>query len=592
MRPARTEDAFILRPTTDGDEDGDDDGGGDGADRTAQALGAVAAIMAQIDPIALSRTVATEAARLLDAEWATLFLLDSAGSSLCVVSDAAADDARTLRLPPGRGLAWAALAARSIINVPQAYADLRFDPEGDRQNGTFTRSMLAAPIMTSSGRLGVLEVANKAYGPFVRDDEHLLSALCAAVAAALENARLFRDLQNIKCYSDSVLQSMSNGVLTLDGQFRIATCNAAALRLIGRRRGDVIGAAAERILPGGNAWVIERARRVATTGLADVSIDAELCLSGRSLAVNVTVLPLVDCHTTAIGTMIVLEDITTEKRIKAMMSRYMDPRLAGQLLEHDGDVLGGRSVRATMLFCDLRNSTELAEHLGAQGTVALLNEFFTLVESCLRAEGGMLDKYIGDAVLAAFGIPFAGEDDEDRAVRAALAMTAALGHWNEARRAGGRAAVRMGIGINTDIVVAGNIGSPRRMDYTVIGAGVNLAARLEKACKRYGADILVSGHTARRLKGRYPIRPVDAIAMPGRSDPVEVYEIIPDHVAEAFTNLDDSLARFSRGVGLRRQGRLEDAETCFRACLTLNPADRGAALQLEACSRARPAAGS
>lgn len=550
-----------------------------------QALAAVAAIVAELDPAALARTAAIEAAQLLDAERATLFLLDADGASLSAQPDPDRDGKPGQRLPRGRGLAWASLAAGMPLNVTQAYADLRFDPAHDRQTGQFTRSVLVAPIVSTSGPLGVLEVTNKSDGPFDAADEQCLSALCGAVAAGLDNARRFNDLQNVRRHSDSVLQSMSNGVMTLDGQGRIISCNAAALRLIRRRRGDVIGAAAARILQGTNGWILERARRVAATGVADVSMDAELCFAGRCLVVNVTVLPLNDCHTDAIGTLIVIEDTTAEKRVKAMMLRYMDPRLAGQLIESGADMLGGRSVRATVLFCDLRNSTKLAGDLGAQGTVSLLNEFFTLVDGCLRAEGGMLDKFIGDAVLAAFGIPVPGDGDEDRAVRAALAMIDALQRWNRARVASGLAAVEMGVGINTDIVVAGNIGSPKRMDYTVIGAGVNLAARLEKACKRYGTAILISGHTAQRLDGDYPMRPVDTIGIPGKVDPVDIYEIIDDRTARSFPDLQASLEVFSRGVRFRRKGQYDDAADCFHTCLSLNPADRAAAVQLDACRR-------
>lgn len=464
MRPG-AEGALVVLPAADGGGKGEQAGRAKGDDQEAQSIAAVAAAVAAIvvhdDPAALSRTVAREAARLLDAERATLFLLDDAGSTLSAFEGGDGNEASVRRLSRGRGLPWAALAAGRTVK--------------GEQGGGFFRSALAAPIVSGADPLGVLEVADKARGSFGRADEHRLAALCAAIAAAVKNAKLRADL-------------------------------------------------------------------------------------------------------------------TAERRVNAMMSRYMDPRLATLLLAGDGGALGGRPVRATMLFCDLRDSTALAEELGPAGMVSLLNEFFTLAASCLRIEGGMLDKFIGDAVLGAFGVPFSGDDDEDRAVRAGLALTAALRRWNETRRAKGLAPLQIGVGINTDIVVAGNIGSPDRMDYTVTGAGVNLAAKLEKACKRYGAEILVSGHTLRRLKGRYAIRPVGDIGVSGRIDPVRIYEVLPTHLAQAAANLDDALSAYSRGVALRRQGRLNAAEACFRTCLSLNPADRGAAMQLQACRRSLGAA--
>ena len=190
--------------------------------------------------------------------------------------------------------------------------------------------------------------------------------------------------------------------------------------------------------------------------------------------------------------MLMIEDISTEKRLKSTMARYMDPGIANQLVASGAEALGGQSVTATVLFSDVRSFTTITEQLGAQGTVALLNEYFTLMVDCIQREEGMLDKFIGDAIMAAFGIPVQHEDDADRAVRAAIGMMRELNSWNQQRLTEGKLPVDIGIGLNTDVVVSGNIGSRKRMDYTIIGDGVNLAARLESAFKQYGAHILMS----------------------------------------------------------------------------------------------------
>src|SRR5471030_1052413 len=116
------------------------------------------------------------------------------------------------------------------------------------------------------------------------------------------------------------------------------------------------------------------------------------------------------------------------------MSRYMDPSLADKLVAAGAELLGGTNVECTVLFSDIRGFTTLSEQLGAHGIVSLLNEYFTLMVDCIQGEEGMLDKFIGDAIMAAFGIPVAHEDDADRAVRAAIAMMRALRTWNAARR--------------------------------------------------------------------------------------------------------------------------------------------------------------
>ena len=148
---------------------------------------------------------------------------------------------------------------------------------------------------------------------------------------------------------------------------------------------------------------------------------------------NVTVLPLVGTDGSHLGTMIVMEDISGEKRVRATMARYMDPVVADQLVRQDQDILGGKNVEATVLFSDIRSFTPLAEELGAQATVAFLNDYFTIMVECIQTHGGMLDKFIGDAIMAAFGLPVAQGDDVDRGVQAAIAMISSLFEWNRRR---------------------------------------------------------------------------------------------------------------------------------------------------------------
>ena len=125
----------------------------------------------------------------------------------------------------------------------------------------------------------------------------------------------------------------------------------------------------------------------------------------------------------------------------------------------------------------------------------------------------MLDKFIGDAIMAAFGVAVTHDDDEDRAVRASIAMIRVLKSWNVARVAEGKKPVNIGIGLNTDDVVSGNIGSKKQMNFTIIGDGVNLAARLESACKQYAARILISEFTYKKLRGTYRTREIDLVVV-------------------------------------------------------------------------------
>jgi adenylate cyclase len=262
----------------------------------------------------------------------------------------------------------------------------------------------------------------------------------------------------------------------------------------------------------------------------------------------------------------------------------MDPVRAAQMLTGNAmERLGGVSVEATIMFTDIRNFTPITEEYGAHGAVAFLNEYFGLMVDCISREGGILDKFIGDAIMAAFGIPVGHEDDADRAVRAAIAMLRELKAWNARRVAEGKMPVDMGLGLNTDMVVSGNIGSKKRMDYTIIGDGVNLASRLESACKQYGTHILMSEFTYAKLRGTYRTREVDLVVVKGKTQPVSIYEILDYHNDETYPQLIDALGYFRDGVTKYRQRKWTDAVKQFSEVVAMNPADKAAKLYLERC---------
>lgn len=546
-------------------------------------LDVVADITSEINLTPLLRKVMSEVTRLLGAERSTLFLYDDkAGELWSKVGEGLG--ATELRMKGDAGIAGHVFTTGEIVNIAHAYADLRFNPAFDKETGFFTRSILCVPIINKHGKtIGVTQVLNKISGPFTSEDESRLKAFCAQVSIALENATLFDDIQNMKNYNECMLQSMSNGVITLDEDYRIITCNSAGLRIIQRRVTDVVQQPAGSIFNGPNAWVLERTDRVAESRTADIAMDAELTFKGKIFSVNATVLPLVSAEQKKIGTMIVIEDITSEKRVKSTMSRYMDPSLADELLTRGDEILGGKSTLATILFTDIRGFTGLAEELGPQGTVSLLNEYFTIMVECLQRQGGILDKFIGDAMMAAFGIPFATGDDEDRAVRAAISMVRALAAWNRQRAENGLPPIDMGIGINTDVIVSGNIGSSKRMDYTMIGDGVNLAARLEGACKHYRARVLISENTIKRLKGVYRIRDVDRVLVRGKSEPVGLYEVLDYHTEASFPHVTQALRLYHDGLESYRSRRFDLALQTFGEVLELNPHDGLSRLYLDRC---------
>jgi adenylate cyclase len=552
-------------------------------EKELEFLDLVADVTSELDLGVLLQRVMSEATRMLNADRSTLFLNDDKTGELWSQVGQGLE-AKQIRFPNHLGIAGTVFTSGESMNIPYAYADLRFNPSFDRQTGYFTRSILCVPVVNKNGRvIGVTQVLNKSGGVFNSEDEYRLRAFTAQIAIALENAKLFDDVQNIKNYNESMLESMSNAVVTLDENGKIVTCNAAGLRIFHVQPGQVINQPADVFFCGANDWVMSKIRLVEESQNSEITMDAELSFGSETLSVNLTVLPLRNQESQKLGTMLMIEDISTEKRMKATMTKHMDPAIADQLLADGENALGGQSTVATVLFSDIRGFTTLTEELGAQGTVSLLNEYFTIMVDCIHKEEGMLDKFIGDAIMAAFGLPIDHGDDEDRAMRVAIAMITELNIWNLERAKAGKKPVHIGIGINTDVIVSGNIGSPKRMDYTLIGDGVNLAARLESACKQYAASILISENTYNRLRGTYRIRDVDMVVVKGKTEPVRVYEVLDYHTETSFPNLMDVVNSFNDGVQKYRNGDWDRAIEAFNLALQYNPQDKLVQIYIDRC---------
>ena len=545
----------------------------------------------------LERIIGT-VTKMLNAERSTLFINDEKTNEL--YTEVAEGVGKTvIRFPNHLGIAGNVFSTGQALNIPHAYADLRFNPGVDRSTGYFTRSMLCTPVINKEGRrIGVCQVLNKRDGPFTDEDEKRLAAFTSQISMAIENAKLFNDVQNEKNYSQGMLSSMSNGVITVDEDGKIVTCNPAGLNIlkIGKLK-EVLGQKIKDLFTGSNVWLVEKIQGDESQDEEDEDdedepkkkgeetfMDVELEFGGETVSANISVLPLLGVENESLGSLIMIEDISSEKRMKSTMSRYMDPGLADKLLdESEEDIMGGKESVGTVLFSDVRSFTTLTESLGATGTVSLLNEYFTVMVDCITGEGGMLDKFIGDAIMAIFGTPFAHDDDPDRGVRAAIKMMEDLYILNDARIKAGQIAIDHGMGVNTGMIVSGNIGSPKRMDYTVIGDGVNLAARLESACKQYGVRIIISEYTFESLKATYRTREIDKVIVKGKTQPVSIFEVLDYHNKDTFPNMIEVLGNFNSGVEYYKDARWDNAKKLFKEGLKGNPEDKCSKMYVERC---------
>jgi adenylate cyclase len=220
-----------------------------------------------------------------------------------------------------------------------------------------------------------------------------------------------------------------------------------------------------------------------------------------------------------------VDGLKERDKLRTTFGKYMTAAVMNHLLE--GKVsLGGQSLPVTVLFSDIRGFTSISEQMDPQQLVALLNEYFTEMVNIVMNEGGVVDKYIGDAIMAVFGAPVPKPDDAVNAVRAAVKMRRALADLNERLVARGQPALRTGIGIHTGEVVAGNIGSERRMEYTVIGDAVNLASRLEGMTKELKCDVILSEDLYHQVQSSVNAEPLHKIKVKGRDQEVMVYRLI------------------------------------------------------------------
>ena len=222
------------------------------------------------------------------------------------------------------------------------------------------------------------------------------------------------------------------------------------------------------------------------------------------------------------------EGLKEREELRETFGRYMSIEVARELLKNKKVNLGGEHLEAAVMFCDIRNFTPLSENMSAAQVVEFLNAYFSYITQPITANSGVISKFIGDAVMAVYTPMMGSENYAADAVRSALAMRRALAEFNASGKSPGP--VRFGIGIQTGGLVAGNIGTLSRLEYTFIGDTVNIASRLESKTKELGTDILVSGTVRQKvgdaLHGETRFESVGLIPLKGKAEPLELFKVL------------------------------------------------------------------
>ncbi|MDV3352780.1 MASE1 domain-containing protein [Leptothoe sp. LEGE 181152] len=290
-----------------------------------------------------------------------------------------------------------------------------------------------------------------------------------------------------------------------------------------------------------------------------------------------------------------VQDITERKRaeaalretetVRATMYRYLSQDLAEQLLDNNNTTLGGARQFVSILFADIRSYTALTERLAPEEIVVLLNRYFETMVDVIFAHRGTLDKFIGDAIMAVFGSPLPQEDHAQRAVATALGMQQQLTVFNQQQQLQGLPTLQIGIGINSDDVITGNIGSSKRMEFTAIGDGVNLTSRIESATKFYGCPIIISENTYKLCKETVWVRNLDYVCVRGKRQPVHLYEVLGLRSQPLNSTQQEHIALYEEGRMLYEQREFDLAIETFMTLLRKTPEDQATRIYLERCQQ-------
>jgi class 3 adenylate cyclase/HAMP domain-containing protein len=271
-----------------------------------------------------------------------------------------------------------------------------------------------------------------------------------------------------------------------------------------------------------------------------------------------------------------------EERIRFIFQKYVPSEVINTILNLSSDsMLIGKRQPVTLMFSDIRDFTTISEGLSPEELVLSLNTYFDRMVREISDRNGEVDKFIGDAIMAIFGAPVSRPDDPENSVRAAIAMIKALELFNEDQRKKGKTVFRIGIGINTGEVIVGNIGSEKKVNYTVIGDAVNLASRLEGLTKKYKVRIIVSEFTRDLIPaGRFTYRELDNVRVKGKSRPVKIFE---PYDVEASRSDMEFFAEYHRALALYVKGDFQKGKDAFAKLSEERKDDYLSRMYLERC---------
>ena len=389
-------------------------------------------------------------------------------------------------------------------------------------------NIIIAPLLVKDKCLGYMILANKetraGSEPFISTDLDLLTAFSNQASVALDNAKLFKDIQQEKQFNESILNSIATGLLTLDSLGEIDSVNPSGQDILGMDEGEIIGNHYMYLFEKDPA-ILELIQMTEIENNIQSEQNIPFSTVSQDSVVNISVSPRIGNDMAITGTVIAIEDITQQNKIKNTFKRYVSKQIVEKLLDSkDGLNLGGELRNVTILFTDIRGFTSMSENMEPEEVVSTLNDYFTEMIDIVFKYNGTLDKIVGDELMIVFGAPISGADDTKRALDTAIEMMEKLDSFNKKRKTKKLLPINIGVGINHGPVISGNIGSREMMDYTVIGDTVNLAARL---CSHAPpGNIIVSPSVHRKTSKFYQYEKLEPIEVKGKKKKIQIQKVL------------------------------------------------------------------
>ena len=421
----------------------------------------------------------------------------------------------------------AVVSSGEPIVTTNAAADPRFSAEHSIAIHSL-RSIVCVPLTSKSKVIGVIYADHRVKtGQFTTTDVAFLATFANQASSAIQNARLFESVSVAKNLMLNVFESMAGGVITTDMQGVVTMCNSAAEQILGIDAADCVNMPSTLVLPALDGVVADFVDWVLADDTKSYNKKVEGNVANRgSVSLIVSAEPLKDDRGELQGVVVLLDDQTESMRFerqRGLVKRYLPAQLVDSLSDLKDLQLGGARGKVSIFFADIRGFTGFSEQHDPKEIVEVINAYFGIASDHVHANQGIVDKYMGDAVMAHYNSPLSPlEDHAWLAVKTAWQTRAAIEEFLKENTFGSQ--LEFGIGVNTGDALAGNVGASARMEYTLIGDAVNVAKRLQENAKP--GQILLGHGTYELVRDKVAVREALGITLKGRESNEEIYELL------------------------------------------------------------------